>query len=259
MSTIVTAGRRKKKSKDVVNVNKELAYVGINDVGNMPISIVDDQLENSLSKYDTQIENYRKKNDFVWMFLDGKEIENKNMHLRDLLSHLNRSYGPIKPKEKQIPEDLFKVIDNVILGNDSIEKDLLFFAEIYLDPGIFRWFLNGVPENNIPPPPLTDRGRFKHFVINVLPRMFEAFLSGTKEMTVESFVRHTRTQIVCWCGLPEQPPEARVSMYNQYIKSKKARHEDSPFVSKESEENVVVVVESKTAPSDFSSSDSDSD
>lgn len=178
------------------------------------------ECENNMLRYEHMQDHYRKSKDFMWRFLDAThEKDFRDAHLRDLQRYLIVTYGPSKPPAHRLPQFAFEILETVISGNDNILKNLLLFAELYLAVPIYSWFIEGIPAQGIPPPALTDRDRFRHFVENILPTMYENLLSGTRQswekkgLDIPRFVSTAYTEMIVTCGYPELPPEMRLQNY----------------------------------------------
>lgn len=222
--------RRKSKNKqgEIVNPSsssngpsRDVVSLGTSSESDTKLSIVN-SIENNMLRYEHVIEHYRKSEDFMWRFFDAKgEREFRDGHLRNFRDYLVSAYGGDRPPGTCLPESAFKTLDRIIKEDDDVLKNFLLFTELYLAPPIFTWFLEGIKEHNIPPPKLTDKERFRYFVTNILPKLYENLLSGTKlksqrkGLDIPRFVAYASTELFATCGFPEIPPERRMQNYTQ--------------------------------------------
>lgn len=155
--------------------------------------------------------------------MSGTEKQFQIGFLRDMVRYYKAKYGPGQPF--QLPQEMLDVFEWVVEESNDINLwHAFWFMSMYLNPGLYNWFMNGDVATSAPPPPLTDKKRFADFIGSILPPLCEELLSGNRGMNINSFVRLVRTEYVVNNFLPM--PDASLRKQNVNIKEEKEEEED---------------------------------
>lgn len=171
-----------------------------------------DAIEDTMERYDINIERYRTKEDFLWRFLKASEANFQQPFLDDICRHLRDQYGNPHAKFKMSEENL-QIIEWAAKHskNQNLKHCIWFFA-LYLFPAMTNWIVKG--NESAPGPALHNPHAFLAFVSNILPKLCNELLSGKGGMNIDTFVRTARTELIVTTGLPVPPISLRLEHEN---------------------------------------------